>query len=418
MPRYSRNGLLKQAVKCLSTLVLAVSIVSCGGGSNSKSGSSNSKSGVSNSESVGSGSGDSVSNPSDDNTTGGVHVSENLRILSVASPKDFQTDTDSGLLISERVQFPLALPENTVSFQLVSRGADAISSLFNSLENPNGVELLVAEALRIRNMREDYSSILVPQGPQFTANSGPASYTMQANEIPSDLTLTLALRTGPIPSNGASLKVKPFLASASHEPADIQPALVTVQNIFEQAGITLDIRETEALTDPAFYVVSTSFTDPTTAALVSRGAAGEVNIFFIDDSEGLTSGLLGIAPGIGGTLGIAGNRNGVLIGLDGHSIGGQLSIDFLGETAAHEIGHFLGLFHTTERNGLFHDIIEDTPECEALTQDTDNDNIVELSECTDLGSTNLMFWQGNGVTRQTGLTQGQAHVIMFSPLAE
>ena len=204
MSRYSLNGPLTQAVKCLSILVLAFLIVGCGGGGDSKSGSSNSESGG------------SVSNSSDDNTTsddntpGGVRVSENLRIFNVDSPKDFQTDPNSGLLISERVQFPLVLPENTVSFQLVSRGGDAISSLFNSLENPNGVELLLTEALRIRNIREDYSSILVPQGPQFTATSGPSSYSMQAIEIPSDLNLTLALRTGPIPSNGASLKVKPF----------------------------------------------------------------------------------------------------------------------------------------------------------------------------------------------------------------
>jgi hypothetical protein len=186
----------------------------------------------------------------------------------------------------------------------------------------------------------------------------------------------------------------------------------------DQAGVTLAVEPIEVLDEPAFRVVEAVFTNEVTAALISQGPAGSANVFFIDDASGSNSGLLGIAPGIGGTLGIAGNRNGVLIGLDGHLIGGQLNPDFVGETAAHEVGHLLGLFHTSERNGLVHDILADTPECDGVARDVNNDGMVSIAECLEFGATNLMFWIGDGVTRQNKLTPDQAHVIIYSPIAE
>ena len=39
--------------------------------------------------------------------------------------------------------------------------------------------------------------------------------------------------------------------------------------------------------------------------------------------------------------------------------------DHLGNVMAHEIGHYLGLFHSTEREAIFHDTLIDTAENDA-----------------------------------------------------
>lgn len=81
---------------------------------------------------------------------------------------------------------------------------------------------------------------------------------------------------------------------------------------------------------------------------------------------------------------------------------------------AHETAHFLGLFHTTERDGQ-HDPISDTPEC-PKSNDVNLDGL-EASECINLDGQNLMFW-GAGVLglAQDQLTDGQRLVLHRNPL--
>lgn len=70
-------------------------------------------------------------------------------------------------------------------------------------------------------------------------------------------------------------------------------------------------------------------------------------------------------------------------------LGTPVSIDALANTLAHEIGHFLGLFHTTEQNFDFDDIT-DTP-FTPTTNDRDGDKIMEVNEAGPDASF-LMFW--------------------------
>jgi len=80
---------------------------------------------------------------------------------------------------------------------------------------------------------------------------------------------------------------------------------------------------------------------------------------------------------------------------------GALDTDGLGTTAAHEIGHYLGLYHTSERDGDAHDPIADTPECAAGDD-----------ACPD--ASNVMFWTGGGA--RSRLTAGQGAVMRRHPL--
>jgi len=97
--------------------------------------------------------------------------------------------------------------------------------------------------------------------------------------------------------------------------------------------------------------------------------------------------------------------------------------------AAHETGHFLGLFHTTEQEGADFDPLSDTPKCPCLTCAAavdqskctgSNPPLLTASRCNN-GSTcgggdNLMFWLlAPGVSRGT-LSSHQAQVMRLNPL--
>ena len=74
--------------------------------------------------------------------------------------------------------------------------------------------------------------------------------------------------------------------------------------------------------------------------------------------------------------------------------------DLVARVMAHEMGHFLGLFHTTESSGAV-DFIDDTTACPA-------------SGCTNATEKYLMHWQA--INGATVLTNGQGLVLRGHPL--
>ncbi|MCA9581521.1 MAG: hypothetical protein KC416_06980, partial [Myxococcales bacterium] len=67
----------------------------------------------------------------------------------------------------------------------------------------------------------------------------------------------------------------------------------------------------------------------------------------------------------------------------------------LGPLLAHEIAHFLGLFHTTEPDGRVLEALSDTPVC-GTDRDGDGDGFLSTMECDGAGAGNLMFWTAQG----------------------
>jgi len=105
------------------------------------------------------------------------------------------------------------------------------------------------------------------------------------------------------------------------------------------------------------------------------------------------------------------------VGLYAHAYSnGTFDEDLLAETAVHEVGHWLGLYHTTESNGRTFDVLSDTPEC-PISRDLNNDGRVSAGECVGLGDTNIMFWAGGSV-RQTTFSAEQKRVLQHAPIAE
>jgi hypothetical protein len=136
-----------------------------------------------------------------------------------------------------------------------------------------------------------------------------------------------------------------------------------------------------------------------------------LNFFFVQDIDNY--GALGIAGGIPGPPIFQGtSSSGVLVSMADYLAytgeNEEYGLSSTSEAMGHEIGHYLGLFHTSEKSGLLHDPLGDTPEC----VDQDDDGLVSAQECAELGANNLMFWV---VTGGTLLSGEQSTVLRSNP---
>ncbi len=96
--------------------------------------------------------------------------------------------------------------------------------------------------------------------------------------------------------------------------------------------------------------------------------------------------------------------------------------DFVAYLAAHESGHFLGLYHVTEFNGRNFDPISDTPHCECgpycritcIYAVPAGQCDQHYERCS--GGRNLMFWLFDPAVSGGFLSPGQGQVVRASPL--
>ncbi len=246
------------------------------------------------------------------------------------------------------------VPSDGISFLLSIFKDNNVSITFYSLTDPDGINILSSTSTPNLYLdasgssgssvdKNGYSNVLIPQSPSFSAKAG--TWTFKANN---NDRVKLALRKGNTPF-AATIVVQPYITGTKWSAGNISSALTVMSDIFSKNGITLTIKSTITISETEYAAVSSTFTNATTSALVKKGSTNAVNIFFIEDYSGSGAGLLGNAAGIPGSMGDANSWNGVLASLDAHVSGATLDSQLLGETAAHEMGHQLGLFHTKRR---------------------------------------------------------------------
>jgi hypothetical protein len=359
-----------------------------------------------------------VENKSIEELSGVSSAKTNIDGLNTTISEITQTVGSDGLLTGSFV-----VPEDGVSFLLSIFLGSNYNIKFYSLTDPDGTDILSASSTpnlyneasgRLGN--SGYANVLVPQSPSFNAKAGTWTFKAYTNDR-----VNLALRTGSTPS-AATITIQPYITGTTWSAGDISAALSVMSSIYSANGITLTINDTITISDTQYASVSETFTNSTTSALVSQGVTESVNLFFIKDYSDSEN--LGNAAGIPGSMGIANSWNGVLISLTAHVSGSTLDAQLLGETAAHEMGHQLGLFHTTEKWGTEFDIISDTAECAKSSRDNNDDGLVSAEECDGYGANNVMFWrpwttssQSAGKKQET-LSSHQQHVLKYSPLAK
>jgi len=207
---------------------------------------------------------------------------------------------------------------------------------------------------------------------------------------------------------------------ATAPPPGLDQAMAELRRIWRAAGIeVLPTMQVQASGPPVVTVDPQLGSDSPMvgeALLLSKGAApGSLALVVVGDLAlpgsdlGLwaLSGSIPVPPILGTT------RSGVLVSAAFLQRDATLS----GQILAHEVGHALGLFHTTERPLIdgqpIHDQLDDTPACPAGA-DRDQDGFLDGGECAQHDAGNLMFW--GTVRGATTLTPGQAEMARRSAL--
>lgn len=159
-------------------------------------------------------------------------------------------------------------------------------------------------------------------------------------------------------------------AESAQTDASFQGWLESMRAIYQQVGIALG-EITYRDVDPAYQVIETlDGVDSDLQAMFSESDADSdaANLFFVDelsaDALGGFGVILGIAGGIPGPIAQGSWRSGVAIAIKPIP-GAPAGVD---TTMAHEMGHYLGLFHTSEQaffGPQLHDPLPDTPDNDA-----------------------------------------------------
>lgn len=183
-----------------------------------------------------------------------------------------------------------------------------------------------------------------------------------------------------------------------------------MNQIFNPAGVSIGtmnvefIKDTRALsqvlTDDGMY----EFLESASVGTAGRDDSG-INCFLFPRLSGDTLGVDGAIPGPGVIHGTAASGLIAQAGSLGFSAGGLSEHEtdqmILAKILAHEIGHYFGLFHTTEYNGESVGALSDTPQC-GTQNDANGDGYVAGSECRGKGAEYLMFWSYDGSLVRTG----------------
>jgi hypothetical protein len=333
----------------------------------------------------------------------------------------------TGRLNRHRITFEVA--EGTTSFSLVAW--DRRERLFpDTVTSPSGEEISIIDDYAAYYFSpltfERVSPLLFPAGPQFVDLVEPGTWTadfgFEGGEE-ANVCFVVLEEDGSLEPDGEELYVDinfyfvgatGLSAEIAAEDPDFLGMLDYFRQTYAQAMIELgdvryfdvtgDVRDQFSVIreqDAVFELVQLSRQPGET-----REELLSVNVFFVRGFAGEMSGVLGVSAGIPGVPGIHGSPGTGLV-FASEYLGGRDGNQLVGQTLAHELGHFLGLFHTTEQQGGGGDHLEDTPFCETIDEG--------LGGCPDLN--NLMFpvaaWDG-----LAEVTTGQALIVRANPLTK
>ncbi|WP_158542735.1 zinc-dependent metalloprotease family protein [Lujinxingia litoralis] len=340
---------------------------------------------------------------------------------SIAAPPAIDVTGAQALEIScgSRTTYPVEVATGAQSFLLTPFNPGGTALEPRSLQRPDGSTL---------NIPRDYAfhainpAILTSMAPMlFPASDdtslartfGAGTYTLN---VASDAAETCHYVIAQ-PAPGTTLHLRFYLigvpglsAATAAAHSDLQAAISTMRAIYSTMNIAVEVAHYTELSlelsdsysiirdlDDAFELVSLS-----QAPGASLDENLVVNVFLIDDfAVEDAPGLLGISAGLPGAAGLHGSPSS---GLVFSTAGLGQDNATVGQIMAHEIGHYLGLRHTTEHLGSAQDPITDTPSC--LFPDLGY-------FCSD--AKNFMFPFSLGPDqRQT--TAGQSFVLRRNPL--
>jgi len=335
----------------------------------------------------------------------------------------------------------VAVPSGARSVAVVVEGAGSNIILAHKITSPSG-DVVFDYNNDVNTNRTDPNDglyiVLIPSNPDVELAAGDWKLEFLTDGPDFSATVTGVFKTAA--SSSKKIDVNLFFvgvdgldaAKAEADPG-FQAILSNVSDVFGAAGIGfgqmsyIDITGDDA--DRLGIVDSVDGPSSELAQLFKLSADRSnraLNFFFVADIGGGDAGfsLLGLAGGVPGPPSLHGTgRSGIainmadFIGAEGDALA-TVSAD-LELIMAHEAGHYMGLYHTTERNGLAlddggilgQDPLSDTPLCPD-SADTSGNMVLSADECADHGGGNLMFWSPK--TNGRALTSKQGSVINAS----
>jgi hypothetical protein len=153
-----------------------------------------------------------------------------------------------------------------------------------------------------------------------------------------------------------------------HVTTAVNAAIDRWRDIWAPMGLYPNVRITTGSIDPDLPYVGQGSEDIYNITMDSY--EDEITLVVGETIDGGTE-FLGVAGSIPGTL-TANTRSAVVMGwiasagLDGNF--SELDISIMGETMAHEVGHYMGLFHPVEQTWDSWDACSDTPDCRNQNQ--------------------------------------------------
>ena len=219
---------------------------------------------------------------------------------------------------------------------------------------------------------------------------------------------------------------QPMMAAALQKSALLARIIKRVAQIWQPAGLTLGtltfidvggddgkrFRHVDNVLDrdasnelPGLFALAATLRPNSTA--MSLFLVASINASDQPVAAGLTGQLAGVN-------GLAGHRaNAIVLALPADDVNESLKADPTAKTAgdaygailAHELGHHLGLWHTTERTATLQDTVADTASCPLK----EGQSFVAADGCA--SGNNLMFWSPQDVA----LSKGQVTVVRRHP---
>jgi len=327
--------------------------------------------------------------------------------------------TDTGGLTGE---MPIEIPEGTKS-ALVYCGPYGYGYLGTAwkITSPNGAifytnqyhESHTDTPMRVGNHR-DMLPILMPVSPDHDISAGEwlLDVWIAAGKEPVEVNCS-GVFSDTAPSIG-TVDINAILVGVENNEAAFATVFETLDSIWSSAGLSVGnvTYETFSGDADAFSIVNADSQEfGTLLSMANPDSDTTLNVFFVEEvtsDDGAT--IVGLSAGPPGLATVHGTtKSGLVVS----SIDLVDNPTYIAQIVAHEGAHFMGLFHTSEKDGGTHDPLSDTEQC---TSDDNGDGLVSPTECASNGGDNLMFWAPP--EGAVSLTEDQSWVLRRNPVVQ
>ena len=335
----------------------------------------------------------------------------------------FTTDTGSG------ADVPFEVPTDAYSAQVTCGpyGYDVLATA-ESILDPSGAAIYdyndgQGTAMRVATT-DDLLPVLFPVSPDLDVGAG--IYTMRVYvdlEQPTTITCNALYRIQE-PAAGQTVdihfvfvgvdgEVPGLNATDAVDSTVLNTTLDRVEALWADLGLSVGVVTYEDFAgDVATYNSVDGAKEFGDLLRTSTSDDRAITVFLVSaitDNDGAT--ILGQAAGPPGAAATGGtSKSGAVV-----TVGplAESDTDTEARIIAHEVAHFMGLYHPTEKDGSAHDPLLDTPEC---TSDTDSNGVYSTSECLGQGADYLMWWAASATSVEA--SANQAWVVQRSALPQ